>query len=152
MVVIRRLMCLLLLPWLAFAQTTPGPDDDIAGRALLMASEAGRADLVEFALDNGADIEARDQRPRRSTALHLAVENGHIPVVRLLLARGADANAVTTGGVTPLMLAADARDDPLMGVELIGAGARVNRRCKPSYRVPRPLKVRRITTRNSGFT
>ena len=91
-----------------------------------MAAEAGRTDLVAFALDNGADIEARDTRPQRSRALHLAIEGGHYPAVRLLLERGADANAVDADGDTPLMVAADARDDPLMGVELIGAGADVN--------------------------
>jgi len=127
MILPARLAPLLLLPVLAIAQTAPpASDGEVADRALLMAAEAGRTNLVAFALDNGADIEARDRRPRRSTVLSLAVERGHYPVVRLLLARGADANTVTTDGYTPLMVAAGARDDPLMGVELIGAGARVN--------------------------
>jgi hypothetical protein len=116
---------LLLLPVPA-QSAPPAPDGDIADRALLMAAQIGRTALVAFALDHGADIEARDQRPTRRSALVLAVEGGHHPVVRLLLARGADANAVTADGHTPLMVAADARDDPLMAVELIGAGARVN--------------------------
>ncbi|MCK5365999.1 MAG: ankyrin repeat domain-containing protein, partial [Gammaproteobacteria bacterium] len=116
-----------LLPVLTVAQTTTAsPDEDVAGMALLMAAEAGRADLVAFALNNGAHIESRDRSPQRSTPLLLAVEGGHYSAVRLLLAEGADANAVTADGYTPLMVAADARDDPLMGVELIGAGARVN--------------------------
>ena len=116
---------LLLLPVPA-QSAPPAPDGDIADRALLMAAQIGRTALVAFALDHGADIEARDQRPTRRSALVLAVEGGYYPVVRLLLARGADANAVTADGYTPLMVAADARDDPLMAVELIGAGARVN--------------------------
>jgi ankyrin repeat protein len=115
----------LLLPALA-QSASPASDGEIANRALLMAAQIGRTDLVAFALDHGAHIEARDRRPTRRSALVLAVQEGHYPVVRLLLARGADANAVTGDGYTPLMVAADARDDPLMGVELIGAGARVN--------------------------
>ena len=84
---------LLLVPALAVAQSAaPATDAEIASRALLMAVEAGRTDLVEFALDNGADIESRDGRPDRSTALLLAVENGDHLVVGLLLARGADAS------------------------------------------------------------
>jgi hypothetical protein len=55
---------LLLLPPLA--QSAPrASDGDIANRALLMAAETGRTDLVAFALDHGAEIEARDRRPRR---------------------------------------------------------------------------------------
>lgn len=122
---LTALVPLLLLPALA-QSAPPASDEDIADRALLMAAQVGRTDLVAFALDHGADIEARDQRPTQRTALVLAVEGGYYPVVRLLLARGADANAVTGDGYTPLMVAADARDDPLMGVELIGAGAKVN--------------------------
>jgi ankyrin repeat protein len=127
MAVLRYLVSLLLLPLVAVAQTTPSaPQDNVADQALLMAAETGRTELINFALDNGADIDARDRRAKRSTALHLAVEGGHHTAVRLLLARGADANAVTAHDYTPLIVAADARDDPLMGVELIGAGAEVN--------------------------
>jgi len=69
-----RLSLLLLLPLLCVAQTVPQTSQaHIADQALLMAAQAGRADLVAFALDNGADIEARDQRPQRSTALLLAI-------------------------------------------------------------------------------
>ncbi len=75
---------LLLLPTLAQG-APPASDGDIANRALLMAAETGRTDLVAFALDHGAEIEARDRRPRRRTALVLAVEGGHSPVVRLCL-------------------------------------------------------------------
>ena len=85
------LALLLLLPALGAAQDAPEKTAArIADTALLMAAEAGRADLVAFALEHGADIESRDRRPRRSTALVLAVEGGHLSVVRLLLAEGAD--------------------------------------------------------------
>lgn len=128
---VRRLgpgvLALLVLAAPGWAQEARSASEaEVAGRALLMAAEAGRTDLVSFALDNGADVEFRDLRPQRHTALALAVEGGHHATVRLLLARGANPNAPTVDGRTPLMIAADARDDPLMGVELLGAGARVD--------------------------
>lgn len=127
MSILRHLSSPILLSLLVAAPSAArDATPEIADRALLMAAEAGRTDLVAFALENGADIEARDNRPQRATALHLAIEGGHYPAVRLLLQRGADANSVNANGHTPLMVAADARDDPLMGVELIGAGANVN--------------------------
>ena len=38
----------------------------------------------------------------RETPLHAAADGGHADVVRLLLARGADAHAVEESGQTPL--------------------------------------------------
>jgi len=54
----------------------------------------GRADLIHFADQSG------------NTALHMAAANGHAAVVRLLLAAGADPEAVNKDGNTPLHWAA----------------------------------------------
>jgi ankyrin repeat protein len=54
-------------------------------------------------LDQGAVIDARDEAGR--TPLMLAVTQGQIEVVRLLLARGADPNAADNAGHTPLQQA-----------------------------------------------
>jgi ankyrin repeat protein len=54
-------------------------------------------------LDQGAVIDARDEAGR--TPLMLAVTQGQLEVVRLLLARGADPNAADNAGHTPLQQA-----------------------------------------------
>ena len=43
---------------------------------------------------------------RRKFPLHSASEHGHLPIVGLLLAKGADVNVRTENGDTPLHLAA----------------------------------------------
>jgi ankyrin repeat protein len=54
-------------------------------------------------LDQGAVIDARDEAGR--TLLMLAVTQGQLEIVRLLLARGADPNAADNAGHTPLQQA-----------------------------------------------
>ncbi len=63
------------------------PDD-----ALLRAAADGDADRVASTLRAGADIESRDSRER--TALLLAVTNDRVEAARLLVAMGADPDAV----------------------------------------------------------
>jgi ankyrin repeat protein len=64
------------------------------------ASVAGNLDLVRHALDSGADPNARDREG--VPALVLAAENGHGPVIELLLARGADMKLTAKGGLTAM--------------------------------------------------
>jgi hypothetical protein len=52
-------------------------------------------------IDRGADIEAKDPGAGAS-ALHFAVMMGKLPVIDLLLTRGADVNSRTRNGTTPL--------------------------------------------------
>ena len=52
-------------------------------------------------IDRGADIEAKDPGAGASV-LHFAVMMGKLPVVDLLLTRGADVNSRTRNGTTPL--------------------------------------------------
>jgi hypothetical protein len=52
------------------------------GTAILFAAKAGRADIVELLLRNGADANLRDNRGR--TPLSVALELGHAEVVSLL--------------------------------------------------------------------
>ena len=56
------------------------------------------------------------------TSLLIASQNGHLGVVRELLARGANANAATNSGATPLILASR-RGHVMVVRALLAAGA-----------------------------
>jgi ankyrin repeat protein len=63
-----------------------------------LAAEHGFQNLVQVLLDNGADVDGRDNKGR--TALHLAAMNGHIEIVKKLLEKGADPSVVNRFGRT----------------------------------------------------
>jgi ankyrin repeat protein len=64
-----------------------------ADAALLVAAESGDAPAAAAALDAGASLAATADTPRGRAPLAVAAAGGHAAVVRLLLARGADASA-----------------------------------------------------------
>ena len=80
-------------------------------------------------LDYGASL---DDRGRYGlTALHYAVRGGKLPLIRLLLERGAKANALDKNGLTPLVHLSKTRSkaDPIPVMELLAAsGASLNAR------------------------
>jgi cytohesin len=78
---------------------------DNGGRTPLhVAALSGRADLAQFLLARGADVNARDSEDG-VTPLHMAAFNGQRPVAELLLVSKADINARDREGQTPLTLA-----------------------------------------------
>lgn len=56
-------------------------------------------DLIRGKLDKGADPNYQDENG--FTMLHCAVYHGNIPLIRLLLERGADASIKTNAGIIP---------------------------------------------------
>lgn len=80
--------------------TSPAPADPDA--ALLRAAERGDADAVAVALRAGADIEARDAH--RRTALLLASTFDRVAVAELLVAMGADPDALDDRHDTPWLV------------------------------------------------
>ena len=72
---------------------------------LIFAAGMGRADLVSLLLDAGAQVDEADKEGW--TAIHAAA-SGHLPVVQLLLQRGASPRLLTRAGVSPVTLAKDA--------------------------------------------
>lgn len=86
-----------ILRHLTTAQRPADPD-----AALLSAARAGDADAVAVALRAGAAIEARDQNDR--TALLLAATYDHLAVADLLVAAGADPDALDDRHDTPWLV------------------------------------------------
>jgi ankyrin repeat protein len=70
---------------------------------LHLAAQLGAVEVMEFLIEHGADVNARDGRGL--TPLHEAVSNEHLQAAEMLLDRGADANARSEFGC-PLHLAA----------------------------------------------
>ena len=73
--------------------------------ALHIAAAQGWAQLAQWLIDNGADVNARGGR-QDVMPLHGAVIKNDVDVAKLLLANGADINARTNDGLTALHIAA----------------------------------------------
>jgi ankyrin repeat protein len=99
----RRLACLLaLLAVTLLAAASPAGALTVTVRpALHWAAENGLTEIAKLLLDQGAEVNARDNFA--NTPLHLAVRFPEM--VELLLARGAQVGARNAFGNTPLHLA-----------------------------------------------
>src|SRR5262249_50325376 len=99
--------------------------------ALMAAAASGQRKTVDFLLDAGADPHRRDTTNDRYTLLHYAVFGGSPDVVRLMLERGLDVNARSSGGMTPLLSVLDSfflspKQKLYVARLLVEAGADVN--------------------------
>jgi ankyrin repeat protein len=90
---------------------------DHGSTMLGMAAFEGRAAVVEFLLQQKADLEMKNSGEQ--TALHMAADGQHPEVIKLLLAAGASTKARDNNGETPALAAAN-EDDP-SGFELLFA-------------------------------
>lgn len=90
--------------------------------ALMLAALRGDIDWCRRLLDRGARVQIPGWSP-----IHYAATGPNAEVVNLLLERGADANATSPNGSTPLMLAARYGSEGAVEL-LLGRGADVGRR------------------------
>jgi ankyrin repeat protein len=96
--------------------------DSLYTRTVLTKAAAdGRLDMMRWALENGADINAEKGWP----ALHMAAVKGQLEAVKLLLAKGADVNLQDEHGRTALMSAAIAGHTEIVEA-LLDVGADVH--------------------------
>ena len=96
--------CLTALIWVLVACGAVGGQKRPAGATLFEAAEAGDLTGVQRHLQQGADVNARDDK--LWTPLMFAASGSHLDVVRHLVDKGADVNAKGKWGYTPLMWAA----------------------------------------------
>ena len=92
--------------------------------ALVEAVKLADLEEVKRLIDEGADVNAEN---RNGYLLHKAAWNGHVGVIKLLLANGANVNLRDTRGKTPLHEAV-LRDNQEGVAELLANGADVNAR------------------------
>jgi hypothetical protein len=99
---------------------TPGTNPDAFSpdgyTALQLASFFGREDVVALLLERGADPNLVSANVARTCALHGAAAARHLPVIRLLLAGGADVDIRQGNGQTPLDAALKHGDEELEGL------------------------------------
>jgi ankyrin repeat protein len=77
------------------------------------AAGKGNIEVAEVLINNGAELEAKLSQ-NKNTPLHLAVRNNQEAMVILLIAKGADVNAVTEYGETPLDLGVSKGHDEMV--------------------------------------
>lgn len=96
------------------------------------AADLGSVGVIEFAAGQGMDLDARSEvitqghghpRDRGATALGIASRAGQMEAVEALLAHGANVDAVSAAGHTPLLLAVFSGYSPEVVSALIAAGA-----------------------------
>ncbi|WP_397538842.1 ankyrin repeat domain-containing protein [Rummeliibacillus pycnus] len=74
--------------------------------ALGLASYLGHKDIVEYLIENGADINSTSKNSMKVMPLHSAVATKKVDIAELLLKNGAQVNAKQDSGWTPLHEAA----------------------------------------------
>jgi ankyrin repeat protein len=94
--------------WLQMAGVNVNPH---GAPPLLLAAREGRVNAVRYLLDQGADVNAHDSVG--NTALAEATYYAQVPVIKELIARGANINALTSSG-TPLDIALNRNDSAVI--------------------------------------
>ena len=89
-------------------KTTNNINFDSYGTALINEVRSGNLEIVQYLVENGANINAKDDDKGR-TALMFASRDGHLEVVKYLVESGANINAKTDEGWTALMSASRPR-------------------------------------------
>jgi ankyrin repeat protein len=99
---------------------------------LQLAIEIGDAELFDFLIEKGADVNLLTKQPHHTRPLHYAIDFNRIGFIRTLVEQGADVNAVAALHYTPLHQVAknyyDAATSSKMIDLLLAKGASINAR------------------------
>jgi hypothetical protein len=114
---------IILLGVYVFSRMGPKYRKELINKQLIKASEKGDIKKVTLLLENGADVNTKDNDGW--TPLMHAAEKGHKEVVELLIEKGADVNTKDNDGWTPLMYASKNNDLEIIRL-LLEKGANVN--------------------------
>lgn len=98
-----------------------------------IAAESGNVDLVNFLLQNKADISASSDT--NYTPLQAAALNGYLHVITILILKGANINARVIDGCTPLYYAVEKCHSDIVEI-LLKHGAQVNIVDKTFFNAP----------------
>lgn len=94
--------------------------------ALILATQNSHYDMISFLLEHGADVNSTDLY--LNTALHHAVKQNNIEIVRLLISKNPNLNQQNEKGYTPLIMAVIKRQLAMVEL-LVQAGSDVSVRC-----------------------
>jgi hypothetical protein len=108
------------------AGATPTARDSRGRTPLMAAVQSRNAEAIRYLIDNGAEVNARDQL-EGTALLRAAGAFGNLESVQVLLSAGADVNVQDKSGMTPLMWAARWGDTGRVKA-LLTAGADVTAR------------------------
>lgn len=105
-----------------------------------LAAFFGQADIVEFLLDKGAEVNSPSRNNMRVRPLHSAIAGQHTRIVRLLLEYGADVNTSQADDFTPLH---EAAQNGMLDVTqwLLEQGARLDARLSSNGKTPLALTI-----------
>jgi uncharacterized protein len=120
----RAVLLLALCATAAVAQVPPGPEEIAQYTGLHAAAAHGDLGSLERLLSLRPNLEERDRHGR--TPLHVAVFMKRRPVVRELLKRGANANALEDRRYDPVTIAAVADDPETLRILLAGGASAKN--------------------------
>ena len=96
---------------------------DFGSTALMDAIMFNNIGMVTLLLDNGVNVNAKDETFNGGTALIFAAANGHVEIAKLLLNKGADITAKDNSGRTVLRAAVGGGNPELVKL-LLAKGAK----------------------------
>jgi len=121
-----RILALILLlgGGIAHAQVPPSSAESKGYTGIFAAAASGDVSASRAALESGADVDVRDAHGR--TPLHVAAFGGKHAIMRLLVAAGADPNALEQDRYDIVTIAAVANDVPTLEAALALGGKATN--------------------------